>query len=220
MLTNTVDILIVDDHRIVLDAFTSLLESANFNIVAVAESSQSALDMYKEHKPDITIMDISMPGQSGLVAIDNIINFDSKAKIIICTMYNEIQIIANAFRGGALGFVNKSDPLIKLIEAINKVHRGQYYLDDKYCQAIALMDDINISKYGKNSSAMALKELSSKEFEIFRMVAKGMNTREVADCMALSSKTVANYRSRILSKLGLNSSQDLTILAMNLGIIQ
>ena len=216
----SIKVLIVDDHQILLDGYKSLLEAQGFNVLGCAENVDDGFLLYKRLKPDISIVDISMPGKSGLSCIENIIAYDSMANIIVCTMYDEVQLVIRAMQMGAKGFITKTSSLSVITDAIKTVHSGGRYLSEKHAHDIALLDLKDKKKKDQEHSHFKLDELSEKELHIFKMVAQGLNTKEIAEKISLSSKTVANYRSKILSKIGAKNSRELTVIAMKNGMIK
>lgn len=215
-----IKVLIVDDHQILLDGYKSLLEAEGFNVSGCAENVDEGFLLYKKLKPDISIVDISMPGKSGLSCIESIIAYDNMAKIIVCTMYDEVQLVIKAMHMGAKGFITKTSSLSVIADAIKTVYSGGCYLSEKHAHDIALLDIKDKKEKVKEHSHFKLDELSEKELHIFKMVAHGLNTKEIAEKISLSSKTVANYRSKILSKIGAKNSRELTVIAMKNGLIK
>ncbi|MCG8378643.1 MAG: response regulator transcription factor, partial [Proteobacteria bacterium] len=176
-----VRLLIVDDHKIVSDGYKNLLESEGFEVVGCAYNSDQGFEMYKSLKPDVTLLDISMPGKSGLNCIETIIRHDPLAKVIVCTMHDETQIAAKALRCGAKGFITKANSSSIMVNAINQVYKGEYYLGDKYAMTIALMNSQgqDSSEEASSHTLTQLDELSDKEFSIFKMVSEGRKTSEI-----------------------------------------
>ncbi len=219
METEKINLLIIDDHEIVSDGYKNLLEAEGFTVLGCACNANDGYQLYKQLKPDVTLIDISMPGKSGFSCIETIIKYDSEARLIVCTMFDETQIAAQAIRCGAKGFITKANSLSIMVDAIKKVYVGGHYLAEKYAQNIALMEVSNKAKHVSESFTQ-LDRLTAKEFSIFKMVSEGKKTIEIAEEMCLSVKTVANYRSRILRKTRAKNTYELMLIAIKQGVIQ
>lgn len=211
-MTKLIEIMLVDDHAIVREGYRSLLQKQdNMRVIAEASDGAQAYLSYKEHSPDIVIMDISMPGQGGLEAITRIKQFNADAKIIVFSMHQNPSFAVQATRAGALAYVTKSSDPEVLIRAINDVQQGKYTLSADIAQALAL------EKLGTDSAA--LDQLTVREFEILRMLVEAKPTQEIADTLNISPKTVANTHYIIKKKLGVTSDIELTHLAIKLNIL-
>lgn len=207
----TYRILLVDDHTIVREGFRRLIEKkAGLQVVAEAADAASAYMAYKTTRPDVVVMDISMPGRGGIDAARQIRKWDPKARIIIFSMHASATYALQAFRAGASGFVTKgSDPSI-LIDAIYCVGNGKPVLCKEISQELAA----SRLSVGKN----AFDALSPREFEILRMILDSKTTDYIADRLALSTKTVNNYHYSIKSKLSVNSDVELVFYCIRNGL--
>jgi len=209
---NTIKIMLVDDHAIVREGYRSLLQKQdNMTVVAEARDGAEAYLQYKEHKPDVTVMDISMQGQGGLEAISRIKQFDSSAKILVFSMHQNPSFAIQATRAGALGYVTKSSEPEVLIRAIYDVQQNKYTLSADIAQALAL------EKLGADSNA--LDQLTVREFEILRLLVEAKSTKDISETLNISPKTVANAHYIIKKKLDVNSDIELTHLAIKLNIL-
>ncbi len=219
MMNNTISILLIDDHQIVLEGYRNLFEAEGFNVVATCENAMDGFEAYKQFNPDVTLLDISMPGKSGLNCIEMILGFNNKAKVIFSTMYDDIELVVQAMKLGAKGFVTKVNPIETLTSAIKKVYEGGFYLSPKHAHSIAILND-EISKSNNNGqdTFKVLDSLTEKEITIVKLVASGMETKEIAKEIGLSSNTIANYRSKIMSKLKVKNSRELTVFAIQNGL--
>lgn len=213
-----IKLLIIDDHRIVLDGYRNLLEAEGFIVLGCADNANDGLESYKELKPDVTLMDISMPGNSGLTCIQNIIDYDNAARIIVCTMYDETQMVVKVMQLGAKGFITKANSLSIMTKAIKKVNSNGFYLAEKYAQTIAMLD-LEENKKLSEETFFQLDKLTEKELSIFKMVAEGHSSKKIAKQFSLSENTIANYRSRILKKVGVKNTHELMLCAIKNGII-
>jgi two-component system, NarL family, invasion response regulator UvrY len=212
IMNNTINIMLVDDHAIVREGYRSLLQKQdNMQVIAEASDGAQAYSLYKSHKPDIVVMDISMPGQGGLEAISRIKLFDANAKIIVFSMHQNPSFAVQATRAGALGYVTKSSDPEVLIRAIYDVQQAKYTLSADIAQALAL------EKLGTNTAA--LDQLTVREFEILRMLVEATPTQDIANILNISPKTVANTHYIIKKKLGVTSDIELTHLAIKMNIL-
>jgi DNA-binding NarL/FixJ family response regulator len=212
MNNSSINIMLVDDHAIVREGYRSLLQKQdNMAVIAEASDGAQAYILYKQHQPDVTVMDISMQGQGGLEAISRIKQFDTNAKIIVFSMHQNPSFALQATRAGALGYVTKSSEPEVLIRAIYDVQQNKLSLSADIAQALAL------EKLGANNAA--LDQLTVREFEILRMLVEATPSQEIAETLNISPKTVANTHYIIKKKLGVNSDIELTHLAIKLNIL-
>ena len=204
--------MLVDDHAIVREGYRSLLQKQdNMAVIAEASDGAEAYLQYKQHNPDVTVMDISMQGQGGLEAISRIRQLDSSAKILVFSMHQNPSFAVQATRAGALGYVTKSSDPEVLIRAIIDVQHKKYTLSADIAQALAL------EKLGTDSAA--LDQLTVREFEILRMLVEAKSTQDIAETLNISPKTVANAHYIIKRKLGVNNDIELTHLAIKMKLI-
>lgn len=212
-LQRQIRVLIVDDHAVVRAGYRVLLGSAKeIEIIAEADSGEAGFRAYTEHKPDIVIMDLSLPGISGLEAIRRIVARDSGAKILAFTMHEDTVFVEQALQAGARGYVTKSSAPAVLVEAVKQIAAGSIYLEPEIAQRLALQ-----KLRGPRSS---FARLSTREFEIFCLLAEGLNADEIATRVSLSSKTIANYSTQIKNKLEVNSVAEIVRLAIRHGIVK
>ena len=206
-----ISILLVDDHPIVRQGYRRVLENQrDFEVVAEAENAAGAYGAFKAHAPDIVVMDISMPGASGLEAIRNIRARDGHARILVFSMHSEASLVKAAFNAGAGGYVTKSSDPAALIRAIRSVARGERAMSDDIAQVLALES--------LAPSGSALDHLAEREIEILRQIAAGATKEEVAQNLNLSLKTVQNYHYMIKVKTGLKTDAQLVHLATECGL--
>jgi DNA-binding NarL/FixJ family response regulator len=206
-----ISILLVDDHPIVRQGYRRVLENQpDFQVVAEAENAVSAYSAFKAHSPDIVVMDISMPGASGLEAIRNIRARDRYARVLVFSMHSEAPLVKAAFNAGAGGYVTKSSEPAVLIRAIRSVAHGERAMSDDVAQVLALES--------LAPSGSALDQLAEREIEILRQIAAGATKEEVAQNLNLSLKTVQNYHYMIKVKTGLKTDAQLVHLAAECGL--
>jgi two-component system invasion response regulator UvrY len=206
-----ISILLVDDHPVVRQGYRRVLDHQDdFCVVAEADSAMDAYGAFKAHGPDVVVMDISMPGASGLEAIRNIRARDATARILVFSMHGEAMQVKAAFNAGASGYVTKSSEPAVLLRAIRSVARGERALSDDVAQALA--------EESLDPQRSKLDQLGEREIEILRQLASGATTDEIAANLNLSTKTVQNYHYLIRSKTGLKTDALLVRLAVEAGL--
>ena len=212
-MSNTINVMLVDDHAVVRAGYNMLLKNASeITVIAEASSGEEAYQLYSAHKPDVVVMDLSLPGIGGIEAIKRICARDNKATILVFSMHEEVIFVEQALQAGASGYITKSTDPQLLVEAIIRLSKGEKYIDPELAQRLAYE-----KSRGQDS---LLSDLSTREFEIFCMLAEGSNTSEIAKRLSLSYKTVANYSTQIKSKLNVSTVADIARLAIRYNIIQ
>jgi len=208
-----INILLVDDHSVVRMGFKMLIENeSDMAVICEAESGELGITAFKEHKPSIVIMDITMPGMGGLDAIERIIAFDKKAKILVLSAHEDSVHPKRALSAGALGYLTKRSAAEELIKAIRSVNSGTKYLEPAIAQQMAITQ---IS--GENNP---VEILSDREFEVFMDLAKGKSTNDIADTMCLSPRTVGTHLYNIKQKLNANNSAEIALIAIRCGLLE
>lgn len=205
-------VLLVDDHAVVREGYNRLIaRNDDMTVVAEAADGAEAYAAYKAHQPDVTVLDLSMPGKGGIEVIRHIRKWDAGARILVFTMHQNAAFAMQAFQAGARGYITKSSDPTLLITAIRDVHKGGRAISPDISHAIALThiaDDQTI-----------LDRLTAREFEIFRMIAEGRASADIGRTLNLSAKTVSNYRYLIRAKLEVGSDVELAHLAIRLGVV-
>jgi two-component system, NarL family, invasion response regulator UvrY len=204
-------ILLVDDHPVVRQGYRRVLETqSDFDVAAEAENATSAYAAFKVHAPDVVVMDISMPGASGLEAIRNIRLRAPRARILVFSMHSDAVLVKAAFKAGASGYVTKSSEPMVLVQAIRSVARGERAMSDDIAHVLALES--------LNPSASVFEQLGEREIEILRQLAAGSTQEQIAANLNLSMKTVQNYQSLIKTKTGMQTDAQLVRLAAEHGL--
>ena len=214
MITNTpIRVMLVDDHAVVRAGVRRLLEQdEKFTVVAEAETGERAYQIFGEHLPDITVLDLSLPGIGGMESIKRMITRYPTAKILVLSMHENAAFASQALKAGAKGYLAKSGLAEELSNAIQWVMTGQTYLGSEISHKIALqMHD---------AQGDPMQVLSAREFEIFRMLVDGVELSKVATTLNISLKTVANYQTVIKQKLGVNSPVEMVRMAIRCGLIE
>lgn len=195
-------ILLVDDHEVVRLGLKALLErNANFEVVAEAGNARDAIEKVKTFSPDVVVMDIRLPGGSGIEACQEITSKNPDVKVIMLTSYAEDEMLFSAIRAGAAGYVLKQIGGEDLIRAIEAVGRGEALLDPAVTQRIFQ----EVRKAAKEEEASAFSALTQQEKHVLLLVSEGKTNREIAKALFLGEGTVRNYVSSILSKLGVSN---------------
>jgi DNA-binding NarL/FixJ family response regulator len=206
-------ILLVDDHPIVREGYRRLLErTPGYRVVAEAHDAASAYQAYQRTKPDVVVMDLSLPGVGGIEALRHIRQWDRDARILVFTMHSGAGFALKAFEAGAAGYVTKGSDAAELVNSVAVVARGGRAMSDDVAQEIAA------ERLSRPSSP--LDELSPREAEILRLVASGWSDEEISASLHLSLKTVRNYHYQIKTKIGARTDAHLVWLAMGMGLVQ
>ncbi len=196
-----IDILLIDDHDIVVQGCESMLSNSGFKSVHVETDCDKALQNAVKNKPDLIVVDISMPGMGGFGLIRRIRKKHLDAKIIVFSMHDDPSIVSRVIESGVEGYVSKTCSPQKILEAIDSVFSGNIYLSQDVAQVLAL-DKLNPTKN-------ILDKLTPKEYEIFDMLVNGSNISNIAETLFISSKSVSNYITKIKTKLDANSVAEL-----------
>ncbi|MDK2980123.1 MAG: hypothetical protein PWQ55_470 [Chloroflexota bacterium] len=195
-------IIIVDDHEIVRIGMRSLLEQyPQYEVVSEADNAKEAVEQVQTYSPDIVLMDIRLPGKSGIDACEEIKRIAPDTKVIMLTSYAEDEMLFSAIKAGASGYVLKmidSEGLIKSLEAVS---RGEASLDPAVTQRVFQ----EVRKAVKEEEAASFANLSQQEKMVLKLVSEGKTNREIAQALYLGEGTVRNYVSSILSKLGVSN---------------
>ncbi len=207
-----INVMLVDDHAVVRMGFKMLLESdADIKVVAEAESGEHAIQRYVEHKPDVVVMDITMPGIGGLEAIERILAKDSTAKILVLSAHEDSVHPKRVLNAGAMGYLTKRSAAEELIKAIRTVAGGKKYLEASVAQQMAIQQ--------LSGDQNPVDVLSPREFEVFMALAKGKTTNEIAETLFLSPRTVGTHLYNIKQKLNANNSAEIALIAMRSGLL-
>ncbi len=197
-------ILIADDHRIVREGLKQILaETPDMVVVDEASNGQEVLGKVWKNDYDVILLDISMPGRSGLDILKQLKNERPKIAVLVLSMYSEEQYAMRALRAGASGYMTKESAPDELIEAIRKVSTGRKYISATVAEKLA------ISLEASNERP-AHESLSDREYQVMCMIASGKTIKTIADELSLSVKTVSTYRTRILEKMRMKNNAELT----------
>jgi DNA-binding NarL/FixJ family response regulator len=212
----SITVMLVDDHKMVSEVLSALLErEPDMEVVAIADNGRDAISMAREVKPDIIVMDLTMPEMNGLESCRRIMMETPESRIIVLSMHAEREYVVEALKAGAKGYIQKMSAFNTLVGAIRSVRENNGYLDP-IITGIVMKDYI-----GHLNEPGALKELSalsSREREVLQLITEGKSTKEVAFTLDISGKTVETHRRQIMKKLNLTNVADLTKYAIREGI--
>lgn len=205
-------ILLVDDHAVVRAGYRRFLERYDdMEVIAEAADAESAYPLFCQHQPDVTVVDVSMAGMGGIALIRRMQARDPSSRALVFSMHDEVVFVGQALQAGALGYVSKSSSPEVLVEAVRAVRLGQQFLSSDVAHVWALAQT--------EMRHSPLTQLSTKEFEVFRLLACGQASADIATLLCLSRKTVANYTTQIKDKLGVNTTAALVHLAWRYGVL-
>lgn len=207
-------ILITDDHALIRMGLKQLLETGfSKAVIGEATNASEALQQISTKEWDVAILDITMPGRSGVDILRDIKMLRPKLPVLILTGCSEDEFAMRVLKAGAAGFVRKEMAPAELINAVKKVMAGGKYISQSLAEKLA-------SKLQQDSEAPAHESLSDREYEVMRLLAKGNTPTEVAKTLSLSVKTVSTYRTRLLEKLNLKTNAELTYYAIKNGLVE
>jgi len=208
-----IKILIADDHGVVAEGLKHLVEAqADMEVVAVVGDGREAVRAARDARPDVVLMDLSMPELNGADAARAILERDPKCRVIVLSMYAEREYVRRALKAGAVGYVVKRSAAKEVIDAIRAVHAGRRYLSPRVADVV--MDD-----YSGDGKDDPLAKLSAREREVLQLLAEGRTGAEIAQRLSLSQKTVETYRARLIEKLGIRDVAGLVKFAIARGIV-
>ena len=209
-----INVMLVDDHDLVRKGIRRLLDdTSGIKVVAEAPDGEQAIRQVRKERPDVILMDVSMPGIGGLEATRKITQVSPDMKVIAVTIHDDDPIPARLLEAGAAGYITKGCDVEEIVEAIRSVHSGNRYITPGVAQKLAL-------SLMKNRGSSGMDELSDREVTIMLMVVKGISNREISEKLCLSPKTISTYRCRLFEKLGISNNVELTRFAIRHGLVK
>jgi len=209
-------VLVADDHTIVRDGICALLALVrDIEVVGEASNGSEALKMVRELEPDVVLMDIAMPNMGGLEATRRICKEFPGTKVIALTQYDDKEFVLPVIEAGASGFISKVAASSELASGIRSVCQGDSYLSPTVAKV--LVDDYQ--HRGKEDSLDSYSKLTEREREVLQLVAEGYTTKEIAQALVISPKTIEGHKTRLMAKLGIHNRVDLIKYALRRGII-
>ena len=212
-MTEKIKIILVDDHAVVRAGFRMLLAtSESIEVISEASRGEEAIGQYVNLKPDVVVMDLSMPGLGGLETIHRIVQRDGNAKILVFSVYHQRVYVDRALNAGAKGYITKNSAPEILTEAIVTIMQGHNYIEQ------GLIKISNSIKSHSDYQAI-IHQFSPREFDVFRMLAQGMSVHKIAGELCLGYKTIANYATQIRKKLQVDTLIELAHIAEDFGLM-
>jgi len=213
-MTGKINVLVADDHAIVREGLRAIIDAKpDMQLVGEASNGIEAVALAKKLQPDVILMDIMMPKKDGIEAIDNIIQDNSDAKILVLTSYTEDEKVFAAIKAGALGYVLKESPPSDLIEAIRDIYRGDSFLHPTIARKV-----IRELRPADSDNPNPEKTLSERELEVLKLIARGLNNDDIGARLKVSQRTVGSHISKILEKLHLTNRTQAALYALRKGL--
>lgn len=206
-------VLLVDDHAVVRDGITYLLNAQpDIEVAGGADTAAQAVKIAFREKPNVVLMDISLPGLSGIEAIHQVCEVSPASRVLILSMHSSLEYIYQAYQAGARGYLLKESAGREVVVAVRDVHAGRNYLSQR-------LADGTVEQYlRQRRSTSPLESLSNRERQVLQLIVDGSTSGEVASVLALSPKSVDTYRSRIMRKLGIGDMPGLVKFAIRHGL--
>jgi two-component system invasion response regulator UvrY len=206
-------VMLVDDHAVVRMGFRLLLQGTpDIEVAAEADSGEEAVRQFPEVRPDVVVMDISMPGIGGLEAIGRILARQPAARVLVLSAHEDVMHARRVLKAGAAGYLTKRSAAEALIQAIRQVAQGKTFLEGSIAQQLAMQQ--------LSGEQSPVDMLSEKEFKVFLALAKGQSVAEIADVMSLSPRTIGTHLYNIKQKLNASNQAELAIIAIRAGLVQ
>jgi two-component system invasion response regulator UvrY len=209
-----INVMLVDDHDLVRTGIRRLLDDVSgISVIAEAENGEQAIRQVKNKKPDVILMDVSMPGIGGLEATRKISQSLPCSKIIAVTIHDNDPFPARLLEAGAAGYITKGCDVGEIVSAIRAVHQGNQYITPDIAQKLAM-------SFVNNREKSPFDELTQRETQVMLMVVRGVSNKEISEQLCLSPKTTSTYRYRLFEKLGVENVVELTRFAIRHGLIR
>jgi len=212
-------VLIIDDHPLFREGLKSLLTGhTGYEMVEGVGTGRDGFKKAEELKPDLVVMDISLPDQNGIEVTRKIRNVYPEIHITILSMHSKMDYISEAFKAGATGYLVKESATESIIECLAAVSKGEYFIDPSLSHIVA-ESFMKLGKKEDKASNDSYNSLTPREQQVLRLIAEGLSSKKIAETLFISPKTVENHRTNILNKLELHSTMELVRYAAKLGLI-
>ncbi|MDZ4716019.1 MAG: response regulator transcription factor [Cytophagales bacterium] len=213
-----IEILIVDDHRLIREGVQSILESAeDMSVIGSVPSAEEAINLVKEQRPDVILMDIMMGGMTGIEATRWIKDLDPGIRIILVSMEISKEYVSAGIKSGVDGYLPKDVDRETLLQAVRQVHSGGRFFNDAIMKLV--FEDFYSHEKVKSNNKKLPNDLTKREFEVLALVASGKTNKELAEGLFISIKTVETHKMHIMEKLGLRNTAELVKYAIKNNII-
>ncbi|MBU1690181.1 MAG: response regulator transcription factor [Gammaproteobacteria bacterium] len=209
----SIKVMLVDDHPVVRDGYRHLLENTpDIRVVAEANDGEEACALYEQHMPNVVILDLSMPGIGGLETLRRIKAKDPAMHILIFSMHDSQTLVLRSLEAGATGYLTKQGGVTQMVEAVRQVAQGKLFVDSKYVP--------DLMHHRLFATDDPLHALSTREFQIFQLLAEGHSVSDIAVMLSISPKTVGVHHAHIMRKLRLQNAAQLVRLAIRCNIVK
>lgn len=205
---------LVDDHAMIREALSSVLDDpGTVEVVAQGDDTKDALAIVRDVVPDILVLDYNLPGGGALPVLEEVRRLGSRVRVLILTVHESWHYAVRVLEAGAQGFVVKSSAVEELLEAIERVREGEIYVTPRISQRV--LDQLRRPR----NDRVGLSSLSTREFELLRVLGSGMGIKEAARYLDISVSTASTYRTRLMKKLNLNSTMEIIRFALENGLV-
>ena len=209
----SIKVMLVDDHPVVRDGYRHLLENTpDIRVVAEANDGEEACALYEQHMPNVVILDLSMPGIGGLETLRRIKAKNPAINILVFSMHDSETLVLRSLEAGATGYLTKQGGVAQMVEAVRLVARGKLFVDSKYVP--------DLIHHRLSPTEDPLQALSTREFQIFQMLAEGHSVSDIAVMLSISPKTVGVHHAHIMRKLRLQNAAQLVRLAIRCNVVK
>jgi len=209
-----IKVVVVDDQTVIREGMVSILSyQSDINVVGQAKDGIEAINICRQAKPDVVLLDLVMPNMDGFHAIPEILNVSPNSKILILTGYSDAEKVSRAIRTGAIGYLLKDSPWDQHMQAIRTVSTGQSYIDS----TVAMKVIQEVTAEGKDEERPT-EQLTEREKQTLTLIAKGLKNKEIADRLVVHERTIAKYVGNILAKLHLENRTQVALYAINQGL--
>ncbi|MGH8121702.1 MAG: response regulator [Rudaea sp.] len=206
-------VMLIDDHAVVRVGFRMLLSlSPDIEVVGEADSGEAAYQQFEQIRPDVAVMDLSMPGMGGIEAARRLIARDKSVRVLALSAHEDTAHARRVLKAGALGYLCKRSAPEELLDAVRTVAAGRIYLDAEMARRLAL--------HNPGAGASPVEALSEREFAVFIQLARGQSVQHIAEVLSLSPNTVGTHLYNIKQKLGVGNQAELTLIAVRNGLIE
>jgi two-component system response regulator DegU len=219
-------IIIIDDHQLFREGVKRILDFEDtFDVVAEGDDGRNAIELYKEHLPDVVLMDINMPGKNGVEATAELLNEFPEAKVIMLSIHDDETYVTHALKSGALGYMLKEMDADEIVEAIKVVANGGSYLHPKVTKNLVaefrrLSEHENKGNFHQTDIRRPFHLLTKRECEVLQLLTDGQSNRAIGETLFISEKTVKNHVSSILQKMNVNDRTQAVVTAIKNGWVE